>query len=95
MDQIVIPPDLDAAPPPTPALTPNSLPPAYPSYAVLLRSALHPQLLILYSYFALIAWLLHRVVFRSVLAERIGRKAGWETGTWCALAALSLGSTWT
>lgn len=81
-------------PPPPP--TSNSLPPAYGSLASVVSSAIHPQLLVLYAYFALIGWLLHRVVFGSILAKRVrddGRLG--EVVLWSGMAALSLGSTWT
>lgn len=75
---------------------PNALPSAYPTWPTLVLSALHPQLLILYAYFTLIVFLLHRVVFRSIFAERVPSKGrGLEAATWSALAVLSLGSTWT
>ncbi|CAO1614086.1 unnamed protein product [Parajaminaea phylloscopi] len=97
MEGVVIPPpflDVESAGPPPP---PNALPPAASSYSTLASAALHPQLLVLYTYFAVIAWLLHKVIFKSVLADKLSpdRTRLPEVLTWTALAAVSLGSTWT
>lgn len=80
--------------------SPNALPPAYPSIFNLFLSAAHPQLLILYSYFALIAFLLHRAFTKSILRhtndrwDNVKDARGKEVLLWSVLAVLSLGTTW-
>ncbi|CAO1636683.1 unnamed protein product [Sympodiomycopsis kandeliae] len=80
---------------------PNELPPAYPSILTLVLSAAHPQLLILYSYFLLIGFLLYRVLTRSILSgvqdrwDHVKDARRKEVVLWSVLALVSLGSTWT
>lgn len=85
--------DEDAVPP-----APNALPAASASFGSLVSSAAHPQLLILYSYFGLIGWLLQRIFLRSILTgtrwadARLAPKS--HVALWSALSAISLSSTW-
>lgn len=78
---------------------PNALPPAYPSLLTLVVSAGHPQLLILYSYFALIAFLAHRIFVRSILTQdrwdNVKDARGKEVILWAVSALVGLASTWT